>query len=153
MKKVSVVNVLCVVGFLTTIILAILFFGFFPEGLMVYITNAFDIPVNWQRQTPEIVFGPVSQLMGRMLAMLLVPVSLAYLLALIYPEAAHPLLIVATSDKVLAVLYALGAFFAGTYKGRIGQQFTAGVILDAILVLAGIYAIVVTRKQKGAGGL
>ena len=147
MKKVSGVNVLCVVGFLTTIILAILFFGFFPEGLMVYIANAFDIPVNWQRQTPEIVFGPVSQLMGRMLAILLVPISLAYLLALIYPEAAAPLLMVATSDKAVAVLYALGAYFAGTYKGRVVHQFWAAVIGDAILVIAGIYAIVVTRKR------
>jgi hypothetical protein len=151
MRKVSVVNILCVVGFLTTITMAIFVFVWHPEGLMVYVTDAFGIPVNWQRQTPEIIFGPVSQLMGRMLAILLVTVSLAYLLALIYPEAAHPLLMVATSDKVLVVLYALGAFFAGTYKGRLGQQFTAFVILDAILVLAGIYAVVVTRKQKGAG--
>ena len=150
MKKLSVVNVLCVVGFLTTITFAIVFFAWHPEGFMVYIADAFGIPVNWQRQTPENIFGPVAQLMGRMLALLMVPVSLAYLLALIYPKAAAPLLMVATSDKLLVVLRALGAFFAGTYKGRLGQQFTAFVIFDAILVVAGIYAIVVARKQGAA---
>ena len=150
MKQASEVNILCVVGFLTTIIFAILFFGFFPEGLMVYIANAFDIPLNWQRQTPEIVFGPVGQLMGRMLAILLVPVSLAYLLALIYPEAAHPLLMVATSDKVLTVLYALAAVFSGPLTVKLIKQFSGMVIFDGILALVGIYAVVVTRRQKSA---
>lgn len=151
MKKTSMVNVLCVVGFLTTIICVIAFFAWHPEGFMVYVADAFGIPAAVAVFGPSSQFGPVAQLMGRMLAILMVPISLAYLLALLYPKAAAPLLMVATSDKVIVVLYAIGAYFAGTYKGRIGQQFTAFVILDAILVLAGIYALLVVKRNQKEG--
>jgi hypothetical protein len=130
------VFVLCWVGFLYHICFGIAIFAL-PELTMKYFTDAFSITL------------PASDLdyfIPRMMAILLFPVGLAYLLALIYPDASHPLLMVATSGKVLGVLYALAAFFLGTLK----PQFVGGVIMDGIFALAGIYAVVVTRKQKGA---
>jgi len=134
----TVVNVLCAVGFLYTICGCILFFVF-PDGFMRYVADAFNTPF------PAIVLANFS---GWIIAILIFPVGLAYLLALIYPDASHPLLMVATCDKVLVVLCALPALFSGT----LNPMFSAFVIFDGIFALVGIYAVVVTRKQKGASG-
>jgi len=135
----TVVVVLCAVGFLCNIWFSIMGFAF-SEGLMSYATDAFNTP------SPASV---LAYFFDRMIAILTFPVALAYLLALIYPDASHPLLMVATSDKVLVVLYALAAVFSGTLTGKPLAQFLAFVIMDGIFALVGIYAVVVTRKQKG----
>ena len=82
---------------------------------------------------------------GWTMAIMILPFGLAYLLAALDPAASRSLLIVVTSWKVLSVLGGLVAIFSGIATSYINGF----LIMDGIFALVGIYAVVVTRKQKG----
>jgi len=123
-------------GFLIHLFFGIAFIAT-PQGLAFYL----DLSSSPISSPPiNVIF------LIKMGAILQVPLALAYLLAAIDQAAARSLLIVVTSEKVVAVICMLLALFAGTLSDKL----YAAPIMDGIFALAGIYAIVVTRKQKGA---
>jgi hypothetical protein len=131
MKKVRIVTVLGWVGFVVHFCFGIMFF-ILPELTASYGNLAF----------PGSGFSP---LFARTIAIMILPLGLTYLLAALDPAASRSLLIVATSWKGLNVLGGLAAIFSG-----MATSYAYGwVIMDGIFALAGIYAVVVTRKQKG----
>lgn len=136
MGKVRIVVVLGWVGFLYHICFGIALFGIalhpLPEAF-----NYFNM---------VFTAGGFNYFIIRMIAIGLLPIGLAYLLAAMDPDASRSLLMVATCSKVLSVLFLLAAFFSGTANKDVLYY----VILDGIFALVGIYAVVVTRKQKGA---
>ena len=143
MSKVRIVVILGWVGFIYTFGLGILFFAL-PEGIARFAMasgswadtlNSFSIPFQ---------ASGLSYFVPRLFAIMLLTLGLAYLLAALDPAASRSLLIVATCQKVLAVLYCLAAYFSGTVKDGI----LGGVIMDGILALVGIYAVVTMGKQK-----
>jgi hypothetical protein len=133
MKKVRIATVLGLVGFVYHLGFAIWIFNLnLPEGTDSYGNLAFPA-------------GGFTPLFGWTMAITILPFGLAYLLAALDPAASRSLLIVVTSWKVLSVLGMLAAIFSG-----IATSYTYGwVIMDGIFALVGIYAVVVTRKQKG----
>jgi hypothetical protein len=84
---------------------------------------------------PEAGFNPY---FVRMLAAVLIPVSLCYLFALYDPDASRSLIILVTSEKILAVLYSVGAFVAGTVNVKV----FAVILGDGALALVGLYAAI-----------
>ena len=84
---------------------------------------------------PESGFNPY---FVRMLAGVLIPVSLCYLFALYDPDASRSLIILVTSEKILAVLYSVGAFVAGTVNAKV----FAVILGDGALALVGLYAAI-----------
>jgi len=134
MKKVRIVFLLGLFGFLVHLFFAIAFFAT-PQGLAFYL----DISSSPISSPPiNVIF------LIRLVAILMIPLALAYLFAMIYQDAARPLLMVATCEKVVAVICMLPALFAGT----LDKDLYPAPIMDGIFALAGIYAVVVTRKQK-----
>jgi len=131
MRKVRIVTVLGWVGFLYHFCLGIGFF-ILLEPTASYGNLAF----------PSSDFTPF---FASVIAIMLLPFGLAYLLAALDPDASRSLLIVVTSWKVLSVLGGLAAIFSGMATSYINGF----LIMDGIFALAGIYAVVVTRKQKG----
>ena len=129
MKKVRIVTVLGWVGFLYNFCICILWFALAAETA-TYLNLAFPA-------------GGFNPLIVRMMVILILPIGLAYLLAAIDQDASRSLLIVVTFAMVLGVLGGLAAIFSGMAT----SYFHAGVIMDGIFALVGIYAIVVARKQ------
>jgi hypothetical protein len=116
--------VFCWVGFLVTFGAGIGLFAF-PEQAAAMLNIPF----------PATGFN---HFFPRMMSILLLPFGLAYLFAVMDPDASRSLLMVATCEKVLAVLYALAAFFSGT----VNAQIFGVVVGDGALALIGIYAVV-----------
>ena len=134
MKEVRIVTVLGWVGFLVNISAGIGFFAY-ADYTAIYLNTAFPA-------------GGLNYVLAQVIAIMSLPIALAYLLAAIDQDASRSLLIVVTSWKVLNVLGGLAAMFSGMATSYINGF----VIMDGIFALVGIYAIVVTRKQKAASG-
>jgi len=74
----------------------------------------------------------------RMLGLVLVAVGLCYFMALYDEDAMRSLIFIASAEKILAVLYCLGAFFSGKVSAMIW-----GVIIgDGVLAILGIYVAI-----------
>ena len=132
MWKVRPVVIYCWVVFLVTISASIAWFAW-PEGVAIY----FNIP------------SPASGVICffiRMMALGSFVLGLAYLFSLIYPDASHPLLMLATCGQVLGTLYWFAAWHSTVVAPR--DRIAGGWILSGIAALGGIYAVVATRKQK-----
>lgn len=84
---------------------------------------------------PEAGFNPY---FIRMLAAVLIPVGLCYLFALMDPDASRSLMVIVTSEKILAVIYSIGAFVTGA----VGPMIWGVVLGDGALALIGIYAAI-----------
>jgi len=85
-------------------------------------------------QIPTSGFNPF---FSRLLAMVLLPFGLCYLVATMDPDASRSLVFAVTSEKVLAVLYSIGAYAAGT----VGPKIFLVIVGDGLLALVGIYAV------------
>ncbi|MEO0250299.1 MAG: hypothetical protein ABIN58_12405 [candidate division WOR-3 bacterium] len=106
------------------------------------ITSGFGLLLTlWPRLVDRLIGlrGPLvyNTFFARVLGLVLLALGFAYVLALIYEEAKNPLLLVATMEKCLAVLYVLVALF----KGQIGGMALGMLIVDTAIALFGIMAI------------
>ena len=74
----------------------------------------------------------------KMLGLVLVPFGLCYMLAYLDPDAARSLLFVASSEKFLAVVFSISAFFADLVGPFIWQV----IVGDAILAVIGASVVI-----------
>jgi len=74
----------------------------------------------------------------RMLGLVLVPFGLCYMLAYMDPDAARSLLFAVTSEKFLAAVYSIAAFF--THLA--GPGIWLVIVIDGILTLVGACAVI-----------
>ena len=121
----------CGIGFIIT----------FTAGLTMFIAPdqmaaMLSIPV------PESGFNPY---FVRLLGLILVPCGLCYLFAALDPDASRSLLVIVSSEKLLAVAYSLAAFISGT----VGVKVMGVVAGDGLLMLVGVYCALQLSRELG----
>lgn len=114
--------VFCWIGFLVTVGAGVGMF-IFPEKTAELL------------QIPTTGFNPF---FTRLLALVLIPFGLCYLVASMDPDASRSLIFGVTSEKVLAVLYAIAAYVSGT----VGPKIFLVIFGDGFLALVGVYTVI-----------